>query len=51
MTVTAIAAVAFSIFDLMGRAAYATFMQLSLITVFVLIEIAAVVTLRFRRAA
>src|SRR6185436_3141490 len=51
MTVTAIAAVAFSIFDLMGRAAYATFMQLSLITVFVLIEIAAIVTLRFRRAA
>src|SRR4029079_9782046 len=34
LTVTAIAAVAFSIFDLMGRAAYATFMQLSLITVF-----------------
>jgi hypothetical protein len=51
MTVVAIAAVALSIFDLMGRAAYTTFMQLSLITLFVLIEIAAVVTLRFRRAA
>lgn len=50
-TIIAIAAVALSIFDLMGRAAYATFMQLSLITVFVVIEIAALVTLRFRRAA
>ena len=47
----AIAAVALSIFDLMGRAAYSTFMQLSLITVLVVIEIAALVTLRFRRAA
>jgi hypothetical protein len=51
LTVFAIAAVALSIFDLMGRAAYATFMRLSLITVFALIEIAAVVALRFRRAA
>ena len=51
VTVVAIAVVALSIFDLMGRAAYSTFMSLSLITVFVLIEIAAVVTLRFRRAA
>ncbi|HET7694598.1 MAG TPA: glycosyltransferase family 87 protein [Vicinamibacterales bacterium] len=46
-----IAAIALSIFDLMGREAYATFMQLSLITVFVLVEYAALVTLRFRRAA
>lgn len=51
VTIAAIAAVALSIFDLMGRAAYSTFMRLSLITVFVLIEIAAAVTLRFRRAA
>jgi hypothetical protein len=51
VTIAAIAAVALSIFDLMGRAAYSAFMSLSLITVFVLVEIAAVVTLRFRRAA
>jgi hypothetical protein len=51
LTIAAIAAIALSIFDLMGRAAYTTFMRLSLITVFVLIEIAALVTLRFRRAA
>jgi len=51
MAVIAIAAIAFSIFDLIGRTAYTTFMRLSLITVFVLIEIAAIVTLRFRRAA
>jgi len=51
MAVIAIAAIAFSIFDLIGRTAYTTFMRLSLITIFALIEVAAVVTLRFRRAA
>ena len=50
-TMGAMAAIALSIFDLMGRAAYATFMQMSLITVFVLIEIAALVALRVRRVA
>lgn len=50
-TVVAIAVIALSIYDLMGRAAYATFMALSLITVFVVIEVAALVALRFRRAA
>jgi hypothetical protein len=50
-TGVAIAVVALSIFDLIGRDAYATFMRLSLITVFVVIELAALVTLRFRRAA
>jgi hypothetical protein len=50
-TVVAIAGIALSIYDLMGRAAYATFMALSLITVFVVIEVAALVALRFRRAA
>jgi hypothetical protein len=50
-TILAIAAVALSIFDIMGRAAYTTFMSLSLITVFVLIEVAGLITLRFRRAA
>ena len=49
--IASIAAVALSIFDLMGREAYATFMRLSLITVFVLVEYAALVALRFRRAA
>ena len=51
MAVIAIVAIAFSIFDLIGRTAYTTFMRLSLITIFALIEVAAVVTLRFRRAA
>lgn len=50
-TVVAIAVIALSIYDLIGRAAYATFMGLSLITVFVVIEVAALVALRFRRAA
>jgi Glycosyltransferase family 87 len=50
-TVVAIAVIGLSIYDLMGRAAYAMFMALSLITVFVVIEVAALVALRFRRAA
>ena len=43
--------VAFSIYDFMGRDAYAVFMSLSVITVCVIVEFAALVTLRFRRAA
>lgn len=50
-TIAAIAVVALSIFDLMGRSAYAAFMALSIITVCVLVEVAAVIALRFRRAA
>ena len=50
-TIAAIAIVALSIFDVMGRAAYSLFMSLSVITVCVVIEIGALVTLRFRRAA
>jgi glycosyl transferase family 87 len=50
-TIAAIAVVALSIYDLMGRAAYSFFMSLSIITVCVLVEIAALITLRFRRAA
>ena len=50
-TMASIAIVALSIFDIMGRTAYSAFMRLSLVTVFVLIEYAALVTLRFRRAA
>lgn len=43
--------VAFSIYDFMGREAYAVFMNLSLITACVIVEFAALVALRFRRAA
>ena len=50
-TIASIAIVALSIFDIMGRAAYSAFMGLSLVTVFVLVEYAALVALRFRRAA
>lgn len=50
-TILAIAVAALSIFDLMGRSAYSTFMRLSLITICFLIQAAAVITLRFRRAA
>lgn len=49
--IVAIAVVALSIFDLMGRSAYAAFMGLSLITVCMLVEVAAVIALRFKRAA
>jgi hypothetical protein len=47
----AICVVALSIYDIMGRDAYATFMALSLVTVCVLVEFAALVSLRFSRAA
>jgi hypothetical protein len=50
-TIVAIAVVALSIYDVMGRMAYSLFMRLSLITVCVVIEIAALIALRFRRAA
>lgn len=50
-TIAAIAVVALSVFDLMGRSAYSAFMALSLITVCVLVEVAAVIALRFGRAA
>jgi hypothetical protein len=50
-TVAAIAVVALSIYDVMGRGAYAMFMAASVITVCFLVESAALVTLRFRRAA
>ena len=50
-TAAAIAIAALSIYDLMGRQAYATFMAMSFITICFLVEIAALVTLRFRRVA
>jgi hypothetical protein len=50
-TATAIAIVAFAIYDLIGRDAYAAFMQLSIVTICAVIEAAALVALRFRRVA
>jgi hypothetical protein len=47
----AIAVVGLTIYDLVGREAYGTFMQLSIVTICVVIEVAALATLRFRRAA
>jgi hypothetical protein len=48
-TGAAIAIVALAIYDLIGRDAYAAFMQLSIVTICAIIEMAALVTLRFRR--
>lgn len=49
--IAAIAVTGLTIYDLVGRDAYAAFMQLSVVTVCAVIEIAALATLRFRRAA
>jgi hypothetical protein len=49
--IAAMAVTALSIYDLVGRDAYATFMQLSIVTVCMLVEVAALVVLRFKRAA
>jgi hypothetical protein len=48
-TIASIALAALSIYDLMGREAYATFMAVSAITICFLVELAALITLRFRR--
>jgi hypothetical protein len=50
-TIASIAVAALSIYDLMGREAYGTFMALSAITICFLVEVAALITLRFRRVA
>lgn len=47
----AIIVTALSIYDVMGRGAYAQFMALSVITIAALVEFAALVSLRFTRAA
>jgi arabinofuranan 3-O-arabinosyltransferase len=47
----AVATVAFSLFDVMGRRAYATFMALSIITVCFLVVAGALYALRIKRAA
>ena len=50
-TAAAIAIVALSIYDVIGRQAYAAFMATSAITICFLVEAVALITLRFRRAA
>jgi hypothetical protein len=50
-TAIAIAASGLSIYDVMGRSAYAAFMATSAITICFLIEASALIALRFRRAA
>jgi uncharacterized membrane protein len=47
----AVVAIAFSVYDLMGRAAYGTFMSLSIVTVCYFVVIAALGTLRARAVA
>jgi len=51
LTIAAVAAIGFSIFDLMGRAAYATFMRLSIISLCFFVVLAALSTLRLRKIA
>jgi alpha-1,2-mannosyltransferase len=51
LTVAAVVAIAFSVYDVMGRAAYSAFMSLSVITVCYLVAIAALVVLRLRAVA
>jgi hypothetical protein len=45
-----IAIVGLTIYDLVGRDVYGTFMRLSIVTVCMVIEFAALAALRFRRA-
>jgi hypothetical protein len=51
LTWLALAVVALSVYDLMGRRAYAVFMSLSIITLCYLAIVAALVALRLRRTA
>jgi hypothetical protein len=50
-TIAAIAVVGLTIYDIVGRDVYASFMQLSIVTICVIVEIAGLAALRFRRAA
>ncbi len=50
-TVAALATIGLSLFDVMGRARYATFMAWSVITVCFLVVVAALAALRFRKVA
>ncbi len=51
LTIAAVATIAFSLFDIMGRAAYNTFMRLSVISLCFFVVIAALATLRLRKIA
>jgi hypothetical protein len=51
LTILAVAAIGLSLFDVMGRTAYRAFMEASMITWLYLVVIAALVTLRVRKAA
>lgn len=51
VTALAVAVIAFSIYDVMGRAAYGAFMSLSIISVCYLAVVAALATIRLRRIA
>ena len=51
LAAAAIATIAFSVYDLMGRAAYGVFMSLSLITVCYLVVLSALGVLRARAIA
>jgi hypothetical protein len=50
-TIAAIAVVGLTVYDLVGRDFYAAFMQMSVVTVCVVVELVALAALRFRRAA
>jgi hypothetical protein len=51
VTIAAVAAIGFSLFDIMGRAAYSTFMRLSIISLCFFVVLAALSTLRLRKIA
>jgi Glycosyltransferase family 87 len=51
VTIAAVAAIGFSLFDVMGRAAYSTFMRLSIISLCFFVVLAALSTLRLRKIA
>ena len=51
LTIVAVATIAFSLFDIMGRAAYNVFMQLSIISLCFFVVVAALATLRLRKIA
>jgi hypothetical protein len=49
--IAAVATIAFSLFDLMGRTAYYAFMRMSFISLCFFVVIAALATLRLRKIA
>jgi hypothetical protein len=51
ITIAAVAAIGFSLFDLMGRAAYSAFMRLSIISLCFFVVLGALAMLRLRKIA